>query len=132
MVCRYNGYQESFTAFSQAARLRALQGEHRLLPDPVGCFYRSWRGDLWIPWYNVTAIEQDEHSLYLILSGAGPLYQYGIGKRLTKFCLDWVCIIPKRFFANPLEAEIFLDQARTLRENALLPQPEIGFSKRAA
>lgn len=110
-----------------------LQGEHHMLLGPMGLRYRTWRGEFWIPWQEVRAIEQDTYNVYLLLKNNGPLTRPDWRGRRMPLFLSRVCIVPKRAFGNPLEVGTFLDQAASFRGNAqALPQPQEGFGSSQA
>jgi hypothetical protein len=101
-----------------------LNGAQALMMTPSGIWYRTTQSkEQSVPWQNVQAIEQDAHNLYFFLSIRGPLARmYGARDYLL---LSKVCLIPKRAFANPLDAGTFFDAATSLWGNAR-SSPGIG------
>lgn len=102
----------------RAAIEPSLRGEHHLLLSPAGIFYRSWRGELFIPWQQVRTIEQDAYNLYFLLTSAGPLAGSIWGGSRVPLFLKRVCIVPKWAFANPLDVGTFFDAATAFRGGA--------------
>jgi hypothetical protein len=109
----------------------ALRGGHRLLLGPAGIVYQSWRGELFLPWQQVRAIEQDTYNLYFLLRITGPLAG-SIWRSRTPLFLKRVCIVPRWSFANPLDAGTFFDTAMALWAGAAPAQAERGLADRMA
>lgn len=111
---------------TRAAIERPLQGEHHLLLGPSGIVYRSWRGERFIPWRQVRAIEQDASNLYFLLAVTGPLANKIWTRNNTPLFLERVCIVPRWSFANPLDAGTFFDTATALRGSADPTERSLG------
>ena len=97
--------------------------------SPPGFFYRSWRGEHFLPWQQVQGIEQDAYNLYFLLKSTGPLAgdsSWFLNR--TPLFLDRVCLVPRAAFGNPLSADAFGEAATALRGNAHLLPPVNRFA----
>ena len=108
-----------------------LRGEQLLTISPSGVSYRNRRGEQSLTWQEVEGIRQDQYNLYLLLTRKGLLAQAMPGeltwllyRSRNYLALNQVYIIPKRAFAQPLEAGTFFDLASSFWGNAHPTTPE--------
>jgi hypothetical protein len=102
-----------------------LRGEQSLTISPSEVAYHNQRGEQSLTWQEVLRVQQDQYNLYFLLTRKGLLAQSLPGelawlayKSRNYLALNQVYIIPKRAFAQPLEAERFLDLATSFWGNA--------------
>jgi hypothetical protein len=102
-----------------------MRGEHVLTISPGGLTYHNQCGEQALTWGEVLCIQQDQQSLYFLLRRQGllALALPGEANAFTRPILDHlglqrVYIVPKRAFAQPLEAASFLDAAIAFWGNA--------------
>lgn len=102
-----------------------MRGEQVLTMSPSRLTYHNQCGEQALTWGEVLRVQQDQHGLYFLLTYQGLLALALPGEATSLYHpifdhlgLRRVYILPKRAFAQPLEAASFLDAALAFWGNA--------------